>query len=91
MFAQDDRNLSHGCIRLEDAERLGRWLLERDPEAASSEPEQHVLLPTPVPIYVSYVTAQVKDGQLSFVDDVYGRDARQVATLRQLAYGLEAP
>jgi murein L,D-transpeptidase YcbB/YkuD len=23
----------------------------------------------------------VKDGQLSFVDDVYGRDARQMATL----------
>jgi len=81
LFAQDDRNLSHGCIRLEDAERLGRWLLERDPQVASSEPEQHVLLPTPVPIYVTYVTAQVKDGQLSFVDDVYGRDARQMATL----------
>ena len=79
LFAQDDRNLSHGCIRLEDAERLGRWLLQRDPQVASDNPEQHVLLPSPVPIYVTYVTAQVKDGQLSFVDDVYGRDARQVA------------
>ena len=27
LFAQDDRTLSHGCIRLEDAERLGRWLM----------------------------------------------------------------
>ena len=41
---QADRNLSHGCIRLEDAERLGRWLTGRDPQAASSEPEQNVLL-----------------------------------------------
>jgi murein L,D-transpeptidase YcbB/YkuD len=84
LFAQDDRNLSHGCIRLEDAERLGRWLLGRDPQAASRDPEQNVLLPRPVPIYVTYLTAHVQDGQLSFVDDTYGRDAQrqQVAALR---------
>jgi L,D-transpeptidase YcbB len=79
LFAQDDRNLSHGCIRLEDAERLGRWLLGREPEAASREPEQNVLLPTPTPIYLTYLTAQVKDGQLSFSDDPYRRDARSTA------------
>jgi murein L,D-transpeptidase YcbB/YkuD len=82
LFAQDDRNLSHGCIRLEDAERLGRWLMGRDPQTASTEPEQHVLLPKPVPIYLTYLTAQVDGGQLSFVDDIYGRDGEQVATLR---------
>ena len=84
LFAQDDRDLSHGCIRLEDAERLGRWLMGREPETASKEPEQNVLLPTPVPIYVTYLTAQVNGGQLSFVDDIYGHDARdsQVAALR---------
>jgi murein L,D-transpeptidase YcbB/YkuD len=84
LFAQDDRTLSHGCIRLEDAERLGRWLLGRDPQATSREPEENVLLPTPVPIYVTYLTAHVQDGQLSFVDDIYGRDAQrqQVAALR---------
>jgi L,D-transpeptidase YcbB len=84
LFAQDDRDLSHGCIRLEDAERLARWMLGRDPEATSSAPEQNVPLPTPVPIYVTYLTAQAHDGQLSFVDDIYGRDAQamQVAALR---------
>jgi murein L,D-transpeptidase YcbB/YkuD len=79
LFAQDDRDLSHGCIRLQDAERLGRWLMGRDPETASTEPEQHVLLPSPVPIYVTYLTAQVHDGQLSYVDDVYGRDSEFAA------------
>lgn len=84
LFTQDDRTLSHGCIRLEDAERLGRWLLGRDPQAASRDPEQNVLLPKPVPIYLTYLTAQVANGQLSFVDDIYGRDAlrNQVAALR---------
>jgi murein L,D-transpeptidase YcbB/YkuD len=81
LFAQDDRMLSHGCIRLEDAERLGRWLMGRDPEAASRDPEQNVLLPSPVPIYVTYLTAQVNNGQISFLDDIYNRET-QVAALR---------
>jgi murein L,D-transpeptidase YcbB/YkuD len=34
-----------------------------------------------VPIYVTYLTAQVKGGQISFVDDIYSRDT-QVAALR---------
>jgi murein L,D-transpeptidase YcbB/YkuD len=81
LFAQDDRTLSHGCIRLEDAERLGRWLMGREPQAASNDPEQNVLLPSPVPIYLTYLTAQVQNGQLSYLDDIYGRDT-QVAALR---------
>ena len=57
LFAQDDRNLSHGCVRLEDAERLARWLLGKDPPAASA-PEQNVLLPQPVPIMISYLDSR---------------------------------
>ena len=83
LFAQDDRTLSHGCIRLQDAERLGRWLLGHDAQATTPDPEQNVQLPTPVPIYVTYLTAHVENGQLSFVDDIYGRDGEQrVAALR---------
>lgn len=85
LFAQGDRNLSHGCIRLEDAERLGRWLMDRDPETASTEPEHHELLPTPVPIYVTYLTAQANNGQLSFLDDIYRRDAGGTAQVAALA------
>jgi murein L,D-transpeptidase YcbB/YkuD len=81
LFAQDDRTLSHGCIRLEDAARFGRWLMGSDPQTSSREPEQNVLLPSPVPIYVTYLTAQVKDGQLTLLDDLYGRD-REVAALQ---------
>ena len=83
LFAQDDRTISHGCIRLEDAERLARWMLGRDPAEDSSAPQQNVPLPTPVPIYITYLTAQARDGQLSFVDDVYERDgqASEVAAL----------
>ena len=84
LFAQDDRTISHGCIRLEDAEKLARWMMERDPQAASKQPELNVALPTPVPIYVTYLTAQAHGGQLTFVDDIYGRDeqAMRMAALR---------
>jgi L,D-transpeptidase YcbB len=54
LFAQDERDLSHGCVRLEDAQRLARWLLGKDPPA-TSVPEENILLPQPVPITISYL------------------------------------
>src|SRR5438270_5445687 len=54
LFAQDERNLSHGCVRLEDAARLARWLLGKDPPAVSAA-EENILLPRPVPITISYL------------------------------------
>jgi murein L,D-transpeptidase YcbB/YkuD len=54
LFAQDERKLSHGCVRLEDAQRLARWLLGKDPPVASA-PEENILLPKPVPITISYL------------------------------------
>jgi murein L,D-transpeptidase YcbB/YkuD len=74
LFRESNRALSNGCVRVEDAQRLGRWLLGREPVAASAEPEQHVQMPQGVPIVLTYLTAQPKDGQLTFVDDVYGWD-----------------
>jgi L,D-transpeptidase YcbB len=54
LFAQDKRDLSHGCVRLEDAQKLARWLLGKDPPAASA-PEESIPLPQPVPITISYL------------------------------------
>lgn len=84
LFADSDRDLSNGCIRLEDAERLGRWLLGREPETASTAPEQHVLLPRSVPVFVTYLTAHAEGGQLTYIDDIYSRDARNSAVMAAL-------
>ena len=73
LFGEPNRNLSNGCIRLEDAHRFGQWLLGREPTTDLTEPEQHLLLPQPVPIYLTYLTAHADDGQLGFVDDIYGQ------------------
>ena len=59
LFALDARNLSHGCVRLEDAPKLARWLLGRDPPAVTKA-EEHILLPRPVPITISYLGARAQ-------------------------------
>jgi murein L,D-transpeptidase YcbB/YkuD len=81
LFAKDKRTLSLGCIRLEDAARLGRWLLQGPiPTDLADSPEQHRQLPRGVPIYVTYLTAQADGGQLTFAKDVYGLDAVPAGT-----------
>jgi L,D-transpeptidase YcbB len=73
-FARANRNLSNGCVRLEDARRFGRWLLGTDPTPPGTDAEIQVQLPQGVPIYLTYVTAQVRDGKLTYLDDPYGWD-----------------
>ena len=73
-FNLHNRALSNGCIRLEDAKRLGRWLLGREPVAPSAEAEQHVQLPKGIPVIVTYLTAQPHLGETALVRDVYGWD-----------------
>lgn len=89
-FAKSQRDLSNGCVRLEDAQRLGRWLLGRDPAAVTKEPEQFVQLPQGVPVYLTYLTAQVVNGKLSYAKDIYnwdGRPDRQAAAATQVVGG----
>lgn len=73
-FNNASRDTSNGCVRVEDARKLGRWLLGREPVAPSDQPELQIQVPRAVPIYTTYLTAQVKDGQLAFVKDIYGWD-----------------
>jgi murein L,D-transpeptidase YcbB/YkuD len=74
-FAFTNRNLSNGCVRVEDARRLGRWLLGSDPVSPGKDAEIRVQLPRSTPIYLTYITAQVRDGKLSYIKDIYGWDS----------------
>ena len=86
LFAKDRRTLSMGCIRLEHADRLARWMLGREPEAPSKDPEQHVKLDKGMPVYVTYLTARVDEGRLAFADDVYRLDVKpELATATSVA------
>jgi murein L,D-transpeptidase YcbB/YkuD len=59
-FAKADRNISNGCVRLEDAPRLARWLLGHDPVVSSAAPEQHLRLPRPVPLVIAHLDRQAQ-------------------------------
>jgi len=79
-FAQSLRTMSNGCIRLEDAPRLARWLFGHEPAAlTSTAPEQYVPFAKGVPVYVTYLTAQPQLGEVTPVKDIYGRDQMQAA------------
>jgi murein L,D-transpeptidase YcbB/YkuD len=66
---------SNGCVRLEDAPRFERWLFNgRPPSPKGARPEQKVNLPTPVPLYISYLTAVPSGTSIVYFDDFYGRD-----------------
>jgi murein L,D-transpeptidase YcbB/YkuD len=74
LFAKPDRHLSNGCVRLEDAGRLGRWLFGKTLKPESAKPEQHVPVPEPVPVYLMYFTASPEGDGVHYVPDTYGRD-----------------
>jgi murein L,D-transpeptidase YcbB/YkuD len=81
LFTEASRLYSGGCVRLEDAARLGRWLFGYDLDWESAGTEQRVPLQTFVPVYITYLTAVPDGSSIAYFDDVYGRDAARVAAL----------
>jgi len=92
LFARASRSLSHGCVRLEQPEKLAEYVLRDQPEwtpdhiseAMHAGSEEVVKLKTPIPVYLGYWTARAApDGTLEFRKDVYGIDARQSVKLAE--------
>ena len=81
LFEKQVRYYSGGCVRLEDAARLGKWLFGHDLDWQSAGTEQPVMLQQPVPVYITYLTAMPEDGgTIAYYKDEYGRDTEQLAT-----------
>jgi len=68
------RQLSNGCVRLEDADRFGRWLLGRKLPVSFKSPERRIELPQLVPIYITYLTALPEKNTIVFNADAYRHD-----------------
>src|SRR5690606_40226466 len=63
LFDLEHRHLSAGCVRVEDADRLRRWLFRGlDVGARGPEPEQRFALQSPGPGYIVYLTAIPEGG-----------------------------
>jgi murein L,D-transpeptidase YcbB/YkuD len=85
LFNETDRAFSHGCIRIEQPEKLAAFLLRENPKwnnttihtAMHAGKEQYVSSFKKVPVYIGYFTAFVdRDNQLNFRKDIYGLDSR---------------
>ncbi len=88
LFAQSRRALSHGCIRVQNPEKLASVLLEQDKSWNEDQVSGRfrsggeVLLDKPVPVYLTYFTARPKaDGTIKTFNDIYGHDARVLSAL----------
>lgn len=83
-FTRDRRDLSHGCVRVAEAEKLAAFVLDSqkgwDTEAiqqAMAGPKtQRVSLKKSIPVLFFYTTSFVdQDNQPQFYPDIYGYDA----------------
>jgi murein L,D-transpeptidase YcbB/YkuD len=84
LFGRSRRDLSHGCIRIEDPAALAAWVLRDDPQwtpdrvnaAMHGENSIKVKVPRGIPILILYGTAVVdENGTVHFFRDIYGLDA----------------
>lgn len=82
-FNKDRRDLSHGCVRVEDAERLAEFVLADHEgwdtqaiEEAMASPKNHrVTLRNPIPVLFFYTTAMVdQNNKPRFYPDIYDQD-----------------
>jgi murein L,D-transpeptidase YcbB/YkuD len=93
LFFKDRRALSHGCIRVEQPVALAHyvmsdrpdWTPERISTAMHANEEQTVKLKSPIPVHIGYWTAWVEpDGKtVTYTDDPYGIDARQLQLIKE--------
>jgi murein L,D-transpeptidase YcbB/YkuD len=86
LFNKDVRAFSHGCIRVEKPAELAQWVLgwpaDKVDQAMKDGPDDRgVKLPHKIPVYITYFTAYINNGQLYFGNDLYGRDDKLVAVV----------
>jgi L,D-transpeptidase YcbB len=83
LFNKDVRAFSHGCIRLEKPAELAQWVLGWPPDKVRQEMDnppdnQSVKVPHKIPVYITYFTTYIDNGQLYFGNDLYSRDDKLV-------------
>ena len=83
LFEKDVRAFSHGCIRLEKPDELAQWVLgwpaDKVEQAMREGPDDRgIKLPRKIPVYITYFTTYINNGQLYYGNDLYSRDDKLV-------------
>lgn len=88
LFGQAVRSLSHGCVRVQEWEKLAHDILRYDnPDEKKLQARQDSLntwlerkekhsigIRNRLPVYIRYFSCEGKDGNIVFYDDIYGED-----------------
>ena len=83
LFLLPKRGISHGCIRIEQVEKLAALLLLQDGSASKipvmrksilSYQTKTFIFKTAVPVKLVYLTCEMIDGQLVIYHDIYAQD-----------------
>jgi L,D-transpeptidase YcbB len=83
LFKREKRSLSHGCVRVDKALELGRYLVKDDKVYCSPEDLDQYLemgkqltirIVKPIPVHLRYLTCDVRNGKVEFYKDIYGLD-----------------
>lgn len=90
LFKNEKRALSHGCVRVQEWEKLTYYISGLDSTNYESDPsrmvsdsirvwlerkEKHVVkVKSKLPVYFRYFTVAAKNGKLVFFEDIYNED-----------------
>jgi len=93
LFSLEERDLSHGCIRVEKPAELAAWALRHNSgwnlervQAAMNGGENNIRvnLEKPIPVLIVYGTVAVDEkNNVFFFDDIYGYDKELDAVLKK--------
>jgi murein L,D-transpeptidase YcbB/YkuD len=91
LFGQTIRSLSHGCVRVQEWQKLAYYIIRNDRVQPATNKlamidsmdtwierkEKHSIpVKSKLPVYIRYFTCEGKPGGITFYDDIYGEDKR---------------
>ncbi len=90
LFKRKNRTFSHGCVRLENPDKLAQYLTnkyskkeEKSIENLISEKNRHeIALSGKVKIHIQYITCMgTENSEMKFLDDIYNKDAEEIKAI----------
>lgn len=93
LFSKADRALSHGCIRVQKAVDLAKYLAKDDDTYVdAADLEQYLLVQArmevkivkPIPVHLDYFTVQPQGDSVVFYKDLYKKDRAMVDSLNRV-------
>ncbi len=89
LFANAMRSLSHGCVRVQEWEKLAEYILRNDSPNTNisgsakidsletwlqKKQKRNIPISNKIPVFIRYITCENVNGIIVFYDDVYAED-----------------